>query len=187
MPNYVRPRSSGATIFFTVCLADRRSDLLVREVGLLRDAVRKTRRERPFEIIAWVVLPDHLHCIWRLPVGDSDFSVRWGAIKSRFARSVRRVGIIPTLPRTASKIRKGDAGFWQRRFWEHHIRTQEELNALIRYCWFNPVKHRLVERPCDWPYSSFHRDVRLGRVPVEWQGRDIEIEAGERAGVQVAG
>lgn len=179
MPNYIRPKSSGAVIFFTVCLADRSSDLLVCHAGLLREAVRITRAERPFEIMAWIVLPEHLHCIWRMPHGDGDFSVRWGAIKSRFTRSVRRVGIIPTLRRSPSKVRKGDAGFWQRRFWEHHIRSQEELNILTEYCWFNPVKHGLVRRPADWPYSSFHRDVRLGRVPVGWQGREAEIDAGE--------
>ena len=82
MPNYVRPKSTGATIFFTVALADRGSKLLVREVDLLRHAVANTRASRPFAIDAWVVLPDHLHCIWTPPAGDGDFSTRWGAIKS---------------------------------------------------------------------------------------------------------
>ena len=98
MSLYIRPKVTGATVFFTVALADRQSDLLVREIDLLRAAVGETKAARPFDILAWVVLPDHLHCIWRLPAGDRDFSTRWGAIKSRFARAVKsRVGLNPTL------------------------------------------------------------------------------------------
>lgn len=191
MSNYIRPKSRGATIFFTVCLADRSSDLLVREIDLLREAVAVTRRNGPFEILAWVVLPDHLHCIWRLPCGDGDYSIRWGAIKSRFTISLRRAGFSPPpdLPIVRSgryaglkpglRGEKRERAVWQRRFWEHHVRGRTELTTLIQYCWFNPVKHGLVVRPAEWPYSSFHRDVRLGRVPVEWQGRDMDIEAGE--------
>jgi putative transposase len=151
---------------------------LVREVGLLREAVRVTRAERPFGIEAWVVLPDHIHAVWQMPPGDRDYGTRWGAIKARFTRAVRekgcrvgfdptdgarrdpgRVGWNPTL-RSASKIRKGDAGLWQRRFWEHHIRDEAEYWAHVRYCWWNPVKHGFVARPEDWPFSSVHRDAR---------------------------
>ncbi len=171
MPNYRRPKVTGATVFFTVTLADRQSDLLIREIGLLRAAVRATKVERPFEIECWVVLPDHLHCIWTLPAGDRDFSTRWGAIKSRFTRAIKgRVGLNPTLRRSPSKVRQGDAGIWQRRFWEHHIRNEEDFAAHRQYCWFNPVKHGLVGHPSDWPFSSYHRDVRLGLVPQDWCG-----------------
>lgn len=179
MSCYLRPRIPGATVFFTVALADRGSDLLVREVALLRAAVRLTRAERPFAIVAWVVLPDHLHAVWTLPEGDADYSTRWGAIKARFTRSVKgrvgfhptdpggegaaMVGWNPTLRRTASKVRKGDAGIWQRRFWDHHIRNDEDLAACVRYCHINPVKHGLADRPEDWPWSSVHREIRLGR------------------------
>ncbi len=83
MSNYIRPRVSGATIFFTVNLADRSSDLLTREIGALWNAVRSTLRERPFQIDAWVVLPDHMHCIWTLPAGDADYANRWRVIKAR--------------------------------------------------------------------------------------------------------
>lgn len=171
MSNYIRPKIAGATVFFTVALADRSSSLLVAEVERLRQAVLVTRLERPFAIDAWVVLPDHMHCVWTLPDGDLDFATRWGAIKSRFTRSLRRVGFHPTEPasavgwnptlRSASKVSKGDAGLWQRRFWEHHIRDEEDFLAHLRYCWTNPVKHGLVERPEDWPYSSVHRDLRI--------------------------
>lgn len=164
MPNYRRPNVTGATIFFTVALAQRGSTLLVDEIDRFRAAVRKTHTERPFHIDAWVVLPDHLHCVWTLPAQDRDFSIRWGAIKARFTRSLRDAGRVgfhptaakrlgqpvgwnPTLRRSASKIAKGDAGIWQRRFWEHHIRDEADYWAHMRYCWANPVKHGFVERP----------------------------------------
>ena len=190
MSQYIRPNVPGATVFFTVTLAARGSDMLVREVEALRHAVRVTRLERPFAVDAWVVLPDHMHCVWTLPEGDADFSTRMGAIKARFTRSItRRVGFHPTDPddviegagdaaagamadggravgwnptlRSPSKIRKGDAGIWQRRFWEHHIRDEADLHNHIRYCWINPVKHGFVDDPADWPYSSYHRDGRV--------------------------
>ena len=184
MSNYRRPKIPGATVFFTVALACRGTDTLLREVDTLRDAVRQTRKERPFHINAWVILPDHMHCVWTLPPGDSDFSTRMAAIKARFTRRVgfhptivpippeppeqepfkpawksfeTRVGYNPTL-RSPSKIKKGEAGVWQRRFWEHHIRDAEDLRNHINYCWHNPIKHGLVEHPKDWPHSSWHRD-----------------------------
>lgn len=173
MSRYIRPNIPGATVFFAVALADRRSDTLVREVAALRNAVRQTRAERPFRIDAWVVLPDHLHCTWTLPEGDADYSTRWGAIKARFTRGLRRVGFHPTDPasavgwnptlRSGSKVAKGDAGLWQRRFWERHLRDEADFAAHVRYCWINPVKHGLVADPADWPYSSYHRD---GRPPL---------------------
>ncbi|MGV6849623.1 MAG: REP-associated tyrosine transposase [Marinibacterium sp.] len=201
MPPYRRPRITGATVFFTVNLADRTSDLLVREVDALREAVRVTRKERPFDIAAWVVLPDHLHCIWSLPAGDRGLGTRWGAIKSRFTRSIRekyplRPGFSPDCPTGFSpesppcfstypppcptsfpvvpsgryaglkpglRVNKREQPIWQRRFWEHHIRDRADFNAHLRYCWMNPVKHGLVERPEEWPYSSVHRDMRAGR------------------------
>lgn len=169
MSQYIRPKRPGATVFFTVSLAQRGSDLLLREIAALRGAVRATRAERPFAIDAWVVLPDHMHCVWTLPEGDCGYRVRIGAIKSRFTRRVGLhptpaqgvVGWNPTL-RWPSKVRKGDAGIWQRRFWEHHIRDGEDYAAHVRYCWFNPVKHGLVEDPAQWPYSSYRRDNPSG-------------------------
>jgi putative transposase len=155
MSRYVRPRIPGATIFFTVALADRRSDLLIREVDRLRDAVSRTRAERPFHIDAWVVLPDHLHCIWTLPRGDSDFSTRWSLIKARFSLSVGEGSQRP------SHMTRRERGVWQRRFWEHHLRDPDDFAARLHYCWQNPVKHGLVGHPGDWVYSSWHRDNRI--------------------------
>jgi putative transposase len=174
MSDYIRPRVPGASVFFTVALARRGSRLLVEEAERLRAAVRETRADRPFRIDAWVVLPDHLHAVWTLPEGDAEYSVRWKEIKARFTKSVGRTGL-----RSASKIAKGEAGLWQRRFWEHHIRNERDLVSHLRYCWWNPVKHGLVERAVDWPYSSMHRDIRRGQVDPEWAGIAIGGTFGE--------
>ena len=186
MPNYLRPHVTGGRVFFTLALALRGSDLLVREVDRLRDAVRLTRAERPFAILAWVVLPDHLHAVWQMPDGDRDYSVRWGAIKARFSMDMRRAGFTPPPPvgRVNGGVnpalrRKGEVGLWQPRFWEHHIRDEPDLEAHIRYCWGNPVKHGLVERAVDWPYSSIHRDIQEGRVEPEWAGEIADGAFGE--------
>jgi putative transposase len=157
MPEYLRPQITAARIFFTVALADRSSDLLVREVDILRKAVRQTQVERPFQIDAWVVLPDHMHCIWTLPHGDHDYPTRWRLIKSRFSRA------LPLGERRASHVVRQERGLWQRRYWEHHIRDEADMDAHLRYCWFNPVKHGLVERPEEWAFSSVHREMALGR------------------------
>ncbi len=152
MSRYLRPKCDGASIFFTVTLADRESDLLVREIDALRQAVRQTLAERPVRIDAWVVLPDHMHCVWTLPEGDADFSTRWSVIKARFSRAM------PHVARRRSHAARREHGIWQRRFWEHHIRDAEDFRAHVRYCWINPVKHGLVSDPAEWPYSSYHRD-----------------------------
>ena len=176
MPAYRRPSIPGATVFFTVGLADRGSSLLVDEVGRLREAVGAVRAARPFRIDAWVVLPDHLHAVWTLPAGDSEFSVRWGAIKGRFSKALReegwerRAGFTPPSSHVernggvnpALRHHKGEVGLWQRRFWEHHVRDEEDRARCLRYCWANPVRHGLVERAHDWPWSSVHRDVPRG-------------------------
>ena len=159
MGNVVRPRVPGARVFFTVALADRGSGALVERVEALRDAVRVTRAERPFGIDAWVVLPDHLHCVWALPEGDADYATRWRLIKARFSRGMA-VG-----RRRASHLARAERGVWQRRYWEHHIRGEADWAAHVRYCWTNPVKHGYVADPADWPWSSYRRDGGGDAVP----------------------
>ncbi|WP_342071595.1 REP-associated tyrosine transposase [Yoonia algicola] len=171
MSKYRRPKRAGATVFFTVNLANRASDLLVREIAVLRQAVAQTRAARPFVIDAFVVLPDHMHCVWTLPAGDADYSVRMGAIKGRFTQMDRRSGFSPTLTennrhgvvggRTSvgeNPDHRAEAPIWQKRFYEHHIRNDRDYAAHVNYCWINPVKHGLVEDVRDWPYASWHRD-----------------------------
>lgn len=156
MSSYLRPRLPNATVFFTVNLAQRGAGLLVAEVGVLRAAVMRTLLTHPFEINAWVVLPDHMHCIWTLPEGDCDYGLRWRLIKARFSRQM------PPGARRPSHVARREHGIWQRRFWEHHIRDEADYMAHLAYCWNNPVKHGLVEHPRDWPYSSYHRDNPAG-------------------------
>ena len=173
MANYRRFMCKGGVYFFTVNLADRKSDLLTRHIADLRASVREVLRHRPFQIDAMVVLPDHLHAVWTLPDGDSDFSTRWKEIKTGFSKRTGARGHC-----SMSKQLKGERGLWQRRFWEHLIRDEADYNAHVQYCWGNPVKHGYVKRAVDWQYSSFHRDKRLGRVPMEW-GAPIEGSFGE--------
>ncbi|UWQ18909.1 REP-associated tyrosine transposase [Jannaschia sp. M317] len=162
MPRYTRPRLPGATIFFTVCLADRESDLLVRHVDVLRAVVRRTRADRGFHIDAWVTLPDHFHAVLTLRDDDADYPNLIGAVKARFSRELRRAGFTPPSPSgpMAQHLRPGETGIWQRRFWDRHVRDVGELNRLVAYCHRNPVRHGLVADPFDWPYSSIHRDMR---------------------------
>jgi len=176
MPNYRRAFVPGGSWFFTVNLLDRRESLLVDRIAALREAVAATRRSHDFEIGAFVVLPDHLHAVLKLPPGDSDFSTRWRLIKSRFAK---------TLPkeerRSAVRVARNERGIWQRRFWEHLIRDEADYARHVEYCWINPLKHGLVTRVRDWPHSSFHRDARAGLVPIDW-GDEIDMRGdfGER-------
>lgn len=181
MPNYIRSRAPGGSFFFTVNLADPSSSLLTDHIEDLRRAYRATIRHAPIRCDAMVVLPDHLHAVWTLPEGDNAYSERWRKIKHRFTLMVAaEVGRTahPTL--SQSKRAKRERGIWQRRFWEHTIRDEADFRAHISYCWSNPVKHALVEKPADWPYSSIHRDIKAGRIDSEWIGTDAEGRYGER-------
>ena len=176
MPDYRRNRVAGGCYFFTVNLRDRRSDLLVTEIETLRSAVRTTRARHPFTIDSWVVLPDHMHCVWTLPADDFDFPTRWQMIKALFSRSMPRAEIAGT-----SLVRKRETGVWQRRYWEHTIRDEQDYAAHMNYVHFNPVKHGLAASAAEWPFSSFSRCVRLGLYPAEWAMRDAGPAAtGER-------
>ena len=177
MPDYRRLRVPGGIYFFTVNLLDRSSNLLTLHLDALRDAVRATRAVRPFHIDAWVVLPDHLHCLWTLPPGDDDFSIRWKAIKIRFVQSLP-----PIEPRSDVRTRRGERGIWQRRFWEHVIRDEADYVRHVDYIHFNPVKHGWSGSVRDWPYSTFHRWVAAGVYPPDWAGGEVQesLPVGER-------
>lgn len=149
MSNYRRLRVPGGTYFFTLRLQDQRSDLLVSQIDLLRDATRLTRQRWPFAIDAAVVLPNKLHMIWTLPPDDADFSKRWRLIKSTFSRHVPPPAHIPP-----SHARRGEKGIWQRRFWEHLIRDTDDLAMHMHLIRAAPIHAGLVKRAGDWPYSS---------------------------------
>jgi REP-associated tyrosine transposase len=165
MTNYRRNFVPGASYFFTVNLADRRLRLLTDHIASLRTAFRETRARHPFAIEAIVVLPDHLHAIWTLPEVDADFALRWRLIKSTFSRTLPRGERI-----SRSRFEKGERGIWQRRYWEHTLRDENDVARHVDYIHFNPIKHRHVTRVKDWPYSSFHRMVKAGEYPEDWAG-----------------
>jgi putative transposase len=171
MTNYRRSRIAGATYFFTVNLADRSQALLTQHIALLRSAFEYTRERHPFVVDAIVVLPEHMHAIWTLPDGDSDFALRWRLIKTVFSR-----GLPHGEHRSHSRQSKGERGIWQRRYWD-----EADFSRHVDYIHINPLKHGLVKRVGDWPHSSFHRYVRAGILPMDWAGdAEVGLEYGER-------
>jgi putative transposase len=166
MPDYRRVWHPGGTYFFTVSLRQRHgNDLLTRHIDALRGIVRSMQTRHPFVIHAWVVLPEHIHCIIELPSDDADFALRWRLIKMEFSKS------LPVTERRSKVRRKrGERGIWQRRYWEHLIRTDADYRAHMDYVHHNPVRHGLVTRVRDWPYSTFHRLVKQGVYPLDWAG-----------------
>lgn len=177
MPNYRRAFVPGGCWFFTVNLLDRRTKLLTDHIDRLREAARSARERHPFSIDAFVVLPDHLHAAWTLPAGDTDFPLRWRLIKANFSRALPKHEW-----RDGVRRARGERGIWQRRFWEHLIRDENDYARHVEYCYINPVRHRLVSAVRDWPHSSFHRDVRAGLFPEDWAGSlDNTGSFGERA------
>lgn len=163
---YRRDRTAGGTFFFTVVKHKRRNILCAPEnVNLLKDVLKNIKKRHPFEIDAFVLLPDHLHCIWTLPDGDRDFSKRWRLIKSYFTRGCDKRY---KLDRSHSRQGKKEQAIWQRRFWEHRIRDDGDMIRHVEYIHYNPVKHGLVKSPGEWAHSSFHRYVKEGIYCEEW-------------------
>ena len=170
MSRYRRAKIEGGTFFFTVTLAARPSDLLVCEVGRFRSAYRAVQAKKPFQTDAICILSDHLHAVWTLPPGDDDYASRWMMIKAGFSR-----GLPVSNLRSNSKLAKREKGIWQRRYWEHAIRNDTDFERHVDYIHYNPVKHGLVARAADWPYSSFHRYVEQGILPADWGGHAIDV------------
>ncbi|MES9940358.1 MAG: transposase [Candidatus Thiodiazotropha sp. 6PLUC2] len=170
MVSYRRSRVAGGTYFFTVTLRNRQVSTLVERIDELRLVVKRAREEHPFRIDAFVVLPEHLHTVWTLPADDGDYAGRWRQIKGRFTRTLVKGGV------ALSKNSKGEYNLWQRRYWEHRIRDEEDFRRHIEYIHFNPVKHGLVKRVRDWPYSTFHKFVRQGVYPLDWAGSELDGE-----------
>jgi putative transposase len=176
MTQYRRASVPGATWFFTVNLAERRGNhLLVDEIDVLRTAFRAVQAAHSFRMDAAVILPDHLHCIWTLPPGDSDFSTRWGLIKGTFSRSISKEERV-----SESRVKRGERELWQRRFWEHLVRDEDDFRRHVDYIHWNPVKHGWVKRVADWPHSSFHIYLRRGVYGTNWgELAVVDLEAGE--------
>jgi putative transposase len=168
MSTYRRANITGGTYFFTVVTFRRQTFLCDQPVrDVLRHAIRETRAILPFTIDGWVLLPDHLHCIWTLPPGDAAFGKRWAIIKRAVIKACG-----PLLYRedwmNDSKRRRNESTVWQRRFWEHAIRDEDDFMRHLDYLHYNPVKHGLVQRVKQWPFSTFHRHVDAGIYPANW-------------------
>ncbi|MGD1940551.1 MAG: transposase [Leptolyngbyaceae cyanobacterium] len=191
MPNYRRVHIAGSTVFLT-WVTYRRVPLFNQpdNIQLLRQAIRKTQDEAPFQIAAAVVLPEHLHFIWTLPTNDSNYSKRVRRIKVLFTKALRGQNTqLENLSSSRRKHRESDV--WQRRFWEHTLRSEAELSHYLDYVHYNPVKHGWVSCPHQWPYSSFDKWVRAGAYHPDWGCRckgakatlgnrlDITLNAGE--------
>jgi putative transposase len=183
MPEYRRFLLAGGTFFFTLVTYDRKPifiNPLVRD--LLREIWKKVVQKHPFQTEAICLLPDHIHCIWTLPQDNAKFSLRWSEIKRQFTYRYLNE-IKPILEKSASRVKRGEASLWQRRFWEHTIRDEVDLNNHINYIHYNPVKHGLVSNVKDWEFSSFHKYVKLGMYTEDWgsgeDGRLSKMDFGE--------
>lgn len=171
--DYRRAWHKGGAYFFTVNLLKRHGNTsLTDNIHLLRHAVLTIKKSYPFVIHAWVVLPDHLHCVIELPQGDADFAKRWMLIKMLFSRSLSK-----TEYRSNVRIKRRERGVWQRRYWEHLIRDEADFAAHVDYVHINPVKHGLVKQVKDWPYSTFRKLVEAGIYTADWAGSvNMEME-----------
>ncbi|MFG3818577.1 REP-associated tyrosine transposase [Limnothrix redekei] len=177
--HYRRAKTPGATYFFTLVTQNRHPlfhDPL--NVDRLRAAFRYVMERHPFTIDGIVVLPDHLHCLWTLSQDDADYSTRWRLIKSHFSRNYPRLDTLSSIP---SRTTKNERVIWQRRFWEHQIRDDQDFINHLDYIHYNPVRHQLVNAPKDWQYSSFHRFVTAGVYDVMW-GASEEIAFSNNVG-----
>jgi putative transposase len=181
MPEYRRIKVKAGTYFFTVVTYGRRPFLTNEHVRTaLREGIQEVRQALPFTIEAWVLLPDHLHAIWTLPKNDDNFTSRWAIIK----RSVSRLKFLVEneASKNNSHVKRGERRIWQRRFWDHLIRDDLDLHRHLDYIHWNPVKHGYVNRVLDWPYSTFHRFVKLGLYPLDWGGIKDEEASEEKFG-----
>ena len=158
MSDYRRAIVPGGCLFFTL-VTHGRQRLFVDEqnVDRLREGFRHTMRKHPFQIDAIVILRDHLHTLWRLPDDGSDYSLRWRLIKHYLATGV-----------SAKANHRGEKQVWQRRFWEHVIRDEDDWRRHVDYIHYNPVKHGYVKRPGDWRWSSFKKMAACGYSPPGW-------------------
>lgn len=183
MPDYRRSWLPGGTFFFTVVTHHRQPILTQPECRhILHNAWTDVCRRFPFTTLAICLLPDHLHCIWTLPSEETNYAVRWKEIKRFFTRQYRRL-VAPSSTTNASRLKRKEAGVWQRRYWEHTIRDETDLQRHIEYIHYNPVRHQLVNAVADWPWSSFSRYVQLGFYDSSW-GQSVseeinQLECGE--------
>jgi putative transposase len=176
MTAYRRNKTAGASYFFTVNVLNRSTELLINHIDVLREAHQYVIRRHPFQLEAMVVLPDHIHAIWTLPPDDDNYPMRWRLFKSYFSRNIPDFEHEPI---STSRQSKGERGIWQRRYWEHLIRDEKDFEQHVHYIHINPVKHGHVSHVKDWSYSTFHRYVKEGKLPLDWGSSIDEGRFGE--------
>ncbi len=173
MPEYRRHYHKGGSYFFTVVTHQRQKILLNEDIRVaLRESIGKVRETLPFKVDAWVLLPDHLHCIWTLPEGDDNYSLRWLRIKQGVSKRCQQY--FDPKKQSASRKSRHESTIWQRRFWEHHIRDEQDFERCMDYIHINPLQHGLTKQVCDYPYSTFHRYVKMGVYDKDW-GSGVEV------------
>ncbi|WP_435950241.1 REP-associated tyrosine transposase [Psychrobacter sp. DM8] len=176
MPRYIRSYTQGATYFFTLVSYNRRKILCEPDfLKAFKSSIRQIQQQYPFEIIAWVQLPDHIHCIWQMPENDANYSMRWSQIKRLTTQACPQYHSTKDAL-SLSEVKRNERGIWQRRFLEHQIRNESDFIKHMDYLHYNPVKHGLVDKVADWPYSSFHRYVRQGFYAEDWGGSIVFLE-----------
>ncbi len=165
MPNYRRPHVAGGTYFITQ-VTYQRQPWLCRDVArhALRTAISQVRHKRPFHLDAFVLLPDHFHCLMTLPPDDSDISTLLRLIKTYVTRHYG-TELEAAVETSTSRMKRRERALWQRRFWDHVIRDDRDYTNHCRYVHDNPVKHHLCKTPTDWRFSSVHRFMAEGRYP----------------------
>lgn len=170
----VRRYYEGGYYFFTVVTYKRQKFLTEPDViRALRYAVRETMKTHPFEIEAWVIMPDHMHCVWI--VDDDKIPLRWSKIKALTTKALSRFShkSDSSLINCSSRKRRKYGKLWQHSYWEHTIRNETEHELYMLYCCYNPVKHGYVENALDWPYSTLKRYLASGKYPEEWAHIDV--------------
>lgn len=162
MSEYRRLYREQGWYFFTIVTYNRQKILTHPDnVTRLRRSFQYAMNKHTFFIDAIVVLLDHIHCIWRLPHDDDDFSTRWRLVKWHFS-----LGMDTLL------TERGEKKVWQRRFWEHLLRNEKDWQRHMDYIHHNPVKHRYVQNPKDWRYGSFHDAVKRGFYTIDWGSQE---------------
>jgi putative transposase len=181
MANYRRIYTGGNIYFFTLVMYRRQAILCHDDIRTaLRSGIMETRKTHPFKVDAWVLMPDHLHCIWTLPENDINFSTRWAMIKRYVTKQCCAEKYQRDEWLNKSRVKRKESTLWQRRFWEHQIRDDQNFQRHFDYLHFNPVKHGYVNSVKEWEFSSFHRYVKNEIYTENWGGvGNIEDDFGE--------
>jgi len=167
--NYKRVFIPNSYVHLIIVAYDRK-DIFIKNIELLRNAFIDAKKYFNYEIVAICVLPNHIHVILN-PDNIIEYPKIITSIKYYFSKNYN-VGVETP---TYGYINKGEKGIFQRRYFEHTICSQDELNNHINYIHYNPVKHEYVQYVKDWEYSSFHKFVENNLYDINW-GSSTDIE-----------